>query len=60
MAEYKPQQFKSKSGTKVVIRSAVSPDAYALLDLSKSVIGEEIYQLTSGAEFKMTIEAEEK
>lgn len=60
MAEYKPQQFKSKSGAGVVIRSAAKQDAAAILELSTAVIGEEIYQLTSGSEFKMTIEAEEK
>jgi RimJ/RimL family protein N-acetyltransferase len=60
MAEYKSQLLKSKSGAEVVIRSATKNDASAILDLSKSVIGEEVYQLTSGAEFKMTIDAEEK
>lgn len=60
MAEYKSKKLKSKSGAEVVIRSAVKQDAAAILDLSTSVIGEEIYQLTSGLEFKMTIEAEEK
>jgi RimJ/RimL family protein N-acetyltransferase len=60
MAEYKSQKLKSKSGAEVVIRSAVKQDAAAILDLSTCVIGEEIYQLTSGSEFKMTIEAEEK
>ena len=60
MAELKPQSFKSKSGSNVTIRSAAKLDAAAILELSTVVIGEEIYQLTSGAEFKMTIEAEEK
>jgi RimJ/RimL family protein N-acetyltransferase len=60
MAEYAPTELKSKSSVDVVIRSAVKRDAAAILELSKDVIGEEIYQLTSGAEFKMTIDAEEK
>lgn len=60
MAEYKAQQFKSKSGAHVTIRSATKPDAAAILDLSSRVIGEEVYQLTSSSEFKMTIETEEK
>lgn len=60
MAEYVPTKLKSKSGTEVVVRSATKQDAPLILDLSKGVIGEEIYQLTSGSEFKMTIEAEEK
>ena len=60
MAEIQSQKFKSKSGADVFIRSATKEDAQEILELSKNVIGEEIYQLTSGAEFKMTIEAEEK
>lgn len=56
----KGQRMKSKSGADVVIRSAVKQDAAALLELSKGVIEEEIYQLTSGSEFKMTVEDEEK
>jgi len=60
MAEYGPRKFKSKSGADVTIRSAYKQDAPMILDLSKSVIEEEVYQLTSGSEFKMTIDAEEK
>lgn len=60
MGEYKPQLFKSKSGADVIVRSAIKQDAAVILNLSSGVIGEEIYQLTSGAEFKMTIDAEEK
>lgn len=60
MAECRPQKFKTKSGAEVVVRSAAKRDAAALIDLTKGVIGEEIYQLTSHAEFEMTIEAEEK
>ncbi|MBK7844129.1 MAG: GNAT family N-acetyltransferase [Bdellovibrionales bacterium] len=60
MAEHKLQKLKSKSGAEIIVRSATKQDAPAILDLSKGVIGEEVYQLTSGAEFKMTIDAEEK
>lgn len=60
MAEYAPAKVKLESGLEVIVRSATQKDAAALLDLSKGVIGEEIYQLTSGAEFQMTIDAEEK
>lgn len=60
MAEYKSQQFKSKSSVQVTVRSATRQDAAAILDLSSSVIGEEVYQLTSSSEFKMTIEVEEE
>jgi RimJ/RimL family protein N-acetyltransferase len=60
MADYLPKKVKSKSGAEVIVRSATKQDASAILDLSKDVIGEEIYQLTSGSEFKMTIEDEER
>lgn len=60
MAECKVQRLKSKSALDVEIRSAVKQDAQAILELSKGVFGEEIYQLTSGSEFKMTVEDEEK
>ncbi|MBL7671450.1 MAG: hypothetical protein JNM39_13275 [Bdellovibrionaceae bacterium] len=60
MADYVPTKLKSKSGVEVVIRSATKQDAAAILELSRGVIGEEIYQLTSGSEFRMTIEGEEK
>ncbi len=60
MAEVKRQKLQSKSGAEVIIRSATKLDASAILDLSKGVIGEEIYHLTSGVEFTMTFEAQEK
>ena len=59
MAEFNAQQFKSKSGFDVLIRSVKKHDAQAILKLSEDVIDEEIFQLTSSTEFKMTIEAEE-
>lgn len=60
MGELKSQKLKSKSGMEVILRSATRQDAASILELSTAVIGEEIYQLTSGAEFEMSIEAEEK
>ncbi|MGZ3742460.1 MAG: N-acetyltransferase family protein [Pseudobdellovibrionaceae bacterium] len=60
MAECKIQKFKSKSGADVTIRSAAKQDAQAILELAKGVINEEVYQLTSSSEFKMTIDMEEK
>ena len=60
MAELLGKHFVSKSGANVTVRSASDQDASAILSLAKSVIEEEIYQLTSAAEFKMTVEAEEK
>lgn len=60
MAIYSPRKFQSKSGGDVTIRSATVADAASILDLSVSVIDEEIYELTTPAEFKMEKEAEEK
>lgn len=60
MAAFLEKHFVSKSGDNVVVRSAAEQDASAILSLAKSVIKEEIYQLTSAAEFKMTVDAEEK
>ncbi len=60
MAECQSRKLKSKSGEEVLIRTAVMQDAAAILNLSKSVIEEEVYQLTSVSEFKMTIDAEER
>lgn len=60
MAEIKAQKFKSKTGLDVVLRSGKKSDAAAILNLARAVIGEEIFQLTSSAEFKLTVEDEEK
>lgn len=60
MAEYPNQTFKSKSGADVVVRTAMNEDASAIHELSKGVMEEEVYQLTSGSEFKMTIEKQER
>jgi RimJ/RimL family protein N-acetyltransferase len=60
MADYKLKKFKHKFDQEIQIRSALVQDARAILELSQSVIAEEIYQLTSSSEFKMTLEAEEK
>lgn len=60
MAVFAPKQFKIKSGQLVVIRSAMVSDAQAILDLSVSVVDEEIYELTTPSEFQMEKDAEEK
>lgn len=60
MAEYGPRKLNSKFGSGVVIRTAEAGDARDIYELSKNVMAEEIYQLTSASEFSMTVEAEEK
>jgi len=60
VASFNQKKLKTKDNRDIVIRSAVKEDAAGILDLAKSVIGEEIYQLTSSAEFKLTLEDEIK
>ncbi len=60
MAEFLEKHFVSKSGASFVVRTATEQDASAILSLAKAVISEEIYQLTSSAEFNMTVADEEK
>ncbi|MGE3756443.1 MAG: N-acetyltransferase family protein [Pseudobdellovibrionaceae bacterium] len=60
MAEFLGKRFVSKSGSTILVRSATEADASHILSLAKSVIGEEIYQLTSASEFRMTVDDEEK
>jgi RimJ/RimL family protein N-acetyltransferase len=60
MASFHGKVFNIKSGDKILVRSALQTEADQILRLAKSVIEEEIYQLTSSSEFKMTTEDEEK
>lgn len=58
MATINPTQHKTKNGQITIIRSAMVDDAQQILKLATDVIGEEIFQLTSSLEFKMTIDDE--
>mgnify|MGYP006959993399 CR=1 FL=1 len=58
MATISPTQHKTKNGQIAIIRSAQVGDAHQILKLATDVIGEEIFQLTSSSEFKMTIDDE--
>lgn len=60
MAILKAHSFKIKNGQNVTVRSAEINDAKQILNLANEVIGEEIFQLTSSSEFKMTIDDEIK
>lgn len=60
MATYSPHKYKSKNDKVVIIRSAIKTDAEGILKLAKSVIKEEIYQLTSASEFNIDMQNEEK
>ena len=60
MGRLQSKSFIAKSGDHILVRSALPTDADQILELARSVIDEEIYQLTSSAEFKMTAADEEK
>lgn len=60
MATFAPRASITKMGHSVTVRSAEPRDAAALLQVARDVIGEEIYQLTTSAEFRMTLEEEER
>ena len=59
MATYESIQLKAKDSKPVAIRTAIENDAEDILHVSKSVIGEEIYQLITSSEFSLTV-ADEK
>jgi len=60
MSVISPREFISKSGKKIVIRSAEPNDASELLRLGKEVMAEEIYTLTTPEELSATVEQQMK
>ena len=60
MAQLNPVKYKSKNATEVLIRHAVENDAQSIWDIARSVLTEEIYQLMTAEEFKLTIDDEKK
>ena len=50
--------FKTKRGEPFEVRRGTAADAVGIFQLSREVIGEEIYQLTSSSEFKLSLEDE--
>lgn len=52
--------FRSKKDQEILVRNGTADDAPGILAVSKAVINEEIYQLTSSGEFNLTLEAERK
>ncbi len=55
MAEFKSVLKELKNNKYVNIRSAKIEDAEQILFVSKSVIDEEVFQLTSSNEFNITV-----
>lgn len=60
MAKIEPIKFNLKNSKSIIIRTPVETDAEQILAVSKAVIGEEIFQLTSSEEFNLTVADEVK
>ena len=60
MAKIEPIKFNLKNSKSVTIRTPIEADAEQILIVSKAVIGEEIFQLTSSEEFNLTVADEVK
>lgn len=60
MSHFTPQKVALKNGQSVQIRSADLADAAQILGLSRSVIAEEIFGLTTTEEFNISLEDEQK
>lgn len=59
MEKIKSYSFKSKHGETVAIRTADVIDARQILELSKTVVAEDIYQLLTLKELDLTVTSEE-
>lgn len=59
MESFKPRLFTNKRNEDVVIRSADVMDARQILELSKAVVEEDIYQLLTLDELDLTVTSEE-
>lgn len=59
MKNFKPLHFKNKRNESVVIRSADALDARQILELSKMIVAEDIYQLLTLDELELTVTSEE-
>ncbi len=60
MKNFKTRKFKNKRNENVVIRSADVQDAKQILQLAKSVVAEDIYQLITLPELNITVASEKK
>lgn len=59
MKNFKIRNFKNKHNENVIIRQAEINDAGQILELSKTVVAEDIYQLLTLPELDLTITSEE-
>ncbi len=60
MAEFRSVSKLTKNNVPILIRSANIQDAEQILFVSKSVLDEEVFQLTASHEFKMSLDQEKK
>jgi RimJ/RimL family protein N-acetyltransferase len=58
MSETAAREYELKTGQKLTVRPAVPDDAQAILDLAHLILTEDLYNIRTLDEFKMTIEAE--
>jgi len=58
MSKITPKEYSLKNGEKLVIRTAVADDAQALLEHARTILAEDLYNITTVDEFKMTAEKE--
>jgi RimJ/RimL family protein N-acetyltransferase len=58
MAAIAPEQHTLKTGEKVIIRTAAPDDAQAILEHAHIILAEDLYNIRTLEEFKMTVEAE--
>jgi RimJ/RimL family protein N-acetyltransferase len=58
MGQIAPKEHGLKTGDKVVIRTAVADDAASLLEHARIILEEDLYNVTTLDELKMTVEEE--
>ncbi len=58
MASFRKVNFQSKGGKNLLIRTAEKSDAARILEMTKSIISENIYTLTEADELNLAVEEE--
>jgi len=58
MSKTQAREFTLKTGEKLIVRTAAPDDARAMLDLARTILTEDLYNIRTLDEFKMTLDAE--
>lgn len=58
MSKITPKEYKLKTGEKVIIRTTVPDDAEVLLEHAHTILAEDLYNVSTLEDFKMTIDQE--